>query len=202
MSEAEADAAAWQSFMSEPASYIDEGQLAHALGNEVGTELAKRLRGSSRLAKRLSALISEREGLPPQIGPDALSADDRKIATTAPDQLGAIVLRAGAILWSGAIANAVRGREVAAIEAALGSELRSFAIEHRAAGGIDRPLEPFETLRERIMADGWRCYAGWCDAVPPAVGLRASLKMPASPDFAPSDLYSEVGPAIMRLAAA
>lgn len=199
----EADAAAWQAFMSEPGSYIDDGQLPHAVGNEVGAELAKRLRASPRLAGRLSALISEREGLPPPIAQDGLSPDDRKIATIPTRELGAIVLRAGAILWSGAIANAVRGREVAAIEAALGGQLRSFAIEHRAPGGIDKPLEPFETLLERIMADGWRCYAGWCDAMPPAVGLRACLKMPLDPHLASAtDLYSEVGPAIMRLAAA
>lgn len=199
----QAGAAPWRTFMDEPSSYIDEGQLPGALGGEIGPDLARRLRGSDRLAARLSALIAARAGLPDAIAEDTIGADDYKIATIPADQLGPVVLRAGAILWSGAIANAVRGREVAAIEAALGGELRSFAIEHRAPGGIDSPLEPYDTLRERIMTDGWRCYAGWCDAAVPAVGSRARLKMPLAHDFAPATgLYSEVGPAVMRLAAA
>ena len=204
MTEAQAErGAAWQTFMSEPASYVADDRLAITLGGEVGPSLAKHLRGCGRLTARVSALIIQRGGLPAPIEPEELGADDRKIATASPDQLTSIVLRAGAILWSGAIANAVRGREVAAIEAALGAELRSFAIEHRTPGGLDRTLEPFDTLKQRVMEDGWRCYVGWCEAMPPAVGLRARMKMPGDPDPVAGDaaLYSSVGPAILRLAA-
>ncbi len=196
--------AAWQTLMDEPATYIDDSQLPRALGNEIGADLSTRLRGCSRLAARMSALIARHEGFPPPIDATELNEDDKKIATATAGQLSIIVLRAGAILWSEVIANAVRGRDVAAIQAALGEELRSFAIGNRMVGGIDKPLEPFETLQQRIMTDGWQCYAEWCDAIPRAIGVRARLKMPAAGDTADPAArpQSKAGPAILRLAAA
>jgi hypothetical protein len=205
MNEAEAGmSAAWQAFINEPASYVDDSRLPAALGGEIGADLAQRLRGCERVGTRLSALIVQRHGLSENVSADGMAAEDLKIAVAPSDALRQIVLRAGAVLWSSAIANAVRGREAAAIDAAIGDGVRSFAIAHRAPGGVDKVLEPFDTLRERIMADGWRCYAGWCDAMPVAIGERARLKMPAEADAAtaPASLYTEVGPAVIRLAAA
>lgn len=205
MTEAEAGmGAAWQTFINEPASYVDDGRLSAALGGEIGPELAQRLRGCERIGARLSALIVQRQGLSGDVRADGIAAEDRKIAVALPDELLEIVLRAGAILWSSAIANAVRGREAAAVDAAIGADIRSFAIAHRAPGSVDKVLEPFDTLRDRILIDGWRCYAGWCEAMPVNIGQRARLKMPADDDAAaePAGLYTEVGPAVIRLAAA
>lgn len=195
---------AWRSFMTDPIGYIDPERLRRSLGEGVPAGLSDRLRGCERLRSRLSALLLTSEALPDAVEPGAVAPEDAGIALAAPDMLAALTLRAGAIFWSASIANAVLGRHVAALQTALGEELCRFAVKHRELSGPEKPLEPFEDLRERVIADGWRCYASWCEAQPPAVGARARLKMPLGQDDGQpaTPPYSTSGPAILRRAAA
>ncbi len=170
--------AAWRAFMFEPLNYIHPSRLAGSLGGEINDELCISLRSCERLRDRLSALIIARAECPAFLDLDTVDPQDRAVAIAPPEDLSRIAVRAGAIVWSRAMANAVRGQDVAALEAALGAELCRFAIKHRALAGPEKPLEPFDTLLERITAEGWRCYAAWCAAMPHAVGARAHLKIP------------------------
>ena len=197
------DEVGWQTFMRDPVGYIHPSQLARAFSGEIGPELAVALADCERLHGRISALVSERNALPPFPDDDATLPQDRAIATASPEALTLIITRAGAVFWASAIANAVRGRDVEALESRLGVELCRFALKHRElAGPREQQLEPFDTLLDRIVLDGWRCYAGWCEALPQAAGARARLRIPADiiADAASSSA-PEIGAAIVRAAA-
>jgi hypothetical protein len=193
----------WRAFLAEPASYIHPSRLIGALNNQLSAELCDSLRNCERLQGRLSAVIASRAALPDRAHTDVVDPQYRDIATASADELAAIISRSGAVYWASAMAGAVRGQHVAALEGALGAELCRFAVKHRELAGPAQPLEPYETLRERVVVDGWRCYEAWCDAVPPAIGARARLKSPAGEDEGgPGDpFFAKVGPAIIRRAA-
>jgi hypothetical protein len=194
---------AWRAFMTEPVSYIDPGQFSRALGGALSVELCARLRDCERLQGRLSTLILAGEGLNAWGERTIVSEEDAAIAAAPLPVLTAIVQRAGAIFWAAGMVNAVRGADVAALQNALGEEVCRFALKHRDLAGPEQPLAPFETLGERVLADGWLCYAGWCDSLPSEIRARARLKIsagdaqrqPAPPAFLAS------GPAIIRRAA-
>lgn len=193
----------WRAFLEKPVSYIHTSRLTGALNDELSAELCDSLRNCERLQGRLSAVIAGRAALPDLAPTDIVDPQDRSIAVASADELAAIISHAGAVCWAGAMAGAVRGQHVAALEGALGAELCRFAVKHRELAGPAQPLEPYETLRERVMADGWRCYEAWCDAVPPAIGARARLKSPAGRDESGrgDPFFAKVGPAIVRRAA-
>ena len=195
---------AWAAFMTEPVGYIEPGQLSRSLGGALSMELCTQLKDCERLHDRLSALILAGEGLAAWSERDLLSEEDAAIAVAPFPVLAAIVQRAGAIFWAAGMANAVRGADVAALQNALGEEQCRFAVKHRDLAGPEQPLAPFETLFERMIADGWRCYAGWCDALPSEIRPRARLKIPpgdAQRQPAPQPFLAR-GPAIIRRAAA
>jgi hypothetical protein len=190
---------AWRAFVDEPVGYMHPSRLASAMGGELSPELSVSLARCGRLNGRLSALIAERMRLPALADDTVIDAQDQAIAMAPAGELIGIALRAGAIFWSGAMANAVRGEHVAALESALGADLCRLAIKNRDLAGPERPLEPFDTLSERVIVDGWRCYAAWCDAVPPAIGMRARLKTAEGDlDRAAEKPFAQIGPAIIR----
>ncbi len=194
---------AWRVFLAEPASYIHPSRLIAALNDELSADLCDSLRNCERLQGRLSGVIASRAALPDPAHTDVVDPQDRHVATASADELAAIIAGAGAVYWASAMAGAVRGQHVAALEGALGPELCRFAVKHRELAGPAQPLEPYETLRERVIADGWRCYEAWCDAVPPAIGARARLKSPAGGDEGrgADPFFAKVGPGIIRRAA-
>jgi hypothetical protein len=196
--------AEWRAFMTEPAVYIDPERLARCFGGALPASLCGRMLAAPRLTDRLSQMIASHYRLPPPSTEDGVEAADRAIALTPVATLPEIASRAGAIWWAAAIANTVMARDVSALHDAIGEPLCSYAVKHRELAGPELPLSPFETLSERMTADGWRCFAAWCDSVDPAMGARTALKLPVLDALAGSlpEPLAKAGPAIIRRAAA
>jgi hypothetical protein len=196
--------AAWHILMAEPAQYIQPSLLAPCFGDGFPVGLCERMLATPRLAGRLSGVILSHYDLLPAKGEEHFDLADRIVAIAPPQTLPEIARRAGAIYWSATIANTVLAREVNALQSHVGEALCSFAIRHRGLAGPEQTLAPFDTLSERITADGWRCFAAWCAAVDPAIGIRTRLKLPPQNglDASLAASFAESGPAIIRRAAA
>ena len=196
--------AVWRSFMAEPARYIHAERLARCFSGAFPAGLCARMLAAPRLADRLSGSIASHYELPPAAAEDKFDAADRAVALAPVESLTEIVRRAGAIFWSAAIVNTVLARDVSALQSCVGEALCALAVKHRDLSGPEQPLAPFDTLAERVTADGWRCLAAWCDAVDPALGARTRLKLPVRDglDAPPPSPFTEIGPAIIRRAAA
>jgi YOP proteins translocation protein K (YscK) len=202
MNATESDAA-WRAFMNEPVHYVDAERLAPCFGGALPAGLCGRMLAAPRLTDRLSGLIASHYQLPPPAAEEECDAADRAVAVAPEQSLSEILARAGVIFWSASIANTVLAPDVSALQSAIGEPLCSFAVKHRDLAGPERPLAPFDTLPERMTADGWRCFAAWCDATHPAIGARARLKLPAIEglDAPPPEPFVNSGPAIIRRAA-
>ena len=199
----------WQSFMREPAAYAEPRRLSTCFGGSVGGQTCERLLATERLRGRLSSLLLRHYGLldRPHVAEQDLAKIDRDIALSSSDRLMEIALHAGAIYWSGSFAGAILGQTAAALHDRLGVELCEFGVANRELAGPVRPIEPLETIRERVAADGWRCLGAWCLTVPDAVGPRVRLKHAsiAAIEALDEDLllpFAEFGPAAVRRAAA
>jgi hypothetical protein len=195
---------AWRAFMTEPVQYIHAERLARCFSGAFPAGLCERMRASPRLSDRLSGVIASHYALPPAAAEEKFDATDRDIAVASAQSLTEIVKRAGAIFWSAVIANTVLARDVSPLQSCVGEALCGLAIQHRDLAGPEQPLTPFDTLPERMTADGWRCFAAWCDAVDPAMGVRMRLKLPVLDglDVPPAEPFTKIGPAIIRRAVA
>jgi hypothetical protein len=191
---------AWNTFVTQPALYIDPSRLAVCFDGMVGPDLCARLRTSLRLEERLSGLVHSRYGLARAIAVEDVSDTDRLIALASPEQLAEVVRRAGAIYWADSIANTVRAADAAAFDAALGEALCVVALANRDLSGPMQPLTPYDQLGTRVMGDGLRCLGAWCKAQAAGVGTRVRLKL--APNLALDDAvkrpFDELGPAIVR----
>jgi len=185
------------------AAYTESARLAACFGGAAGAGLGRQLLASARVKGRLPALISSRYSLPSWVEPEACDGLDRAIALRPAAELEKIVRRAGAIYWSAPIANVVLTQDVKALHEQIGEENYRLAVKHRDLTGANQSLAPAGTFRERMIADGWRCFAAWCDTLPPGAGTRVRLKFPASAllDTAASAPFDKRGPAIVRRAA-
>lgn len=193
----------WATLMNSPPAYIDATRLAACFGGRIGVRLCERLRGAIRLQDRLSATISAFYALAPPVGPDAVSPADQKVAMLPAASVGDVVRRAGAVYWANAIANAVRAEEVRWLSERLGEATRIFALENRRLSGPPEKLDMADGAEARIVGDGVRCLAAWCQSQPAAIGGRVRLKSPPSPalDGVVPSPFNTIGPAIVRCAA-
>jgi YOP protein translocation protein YscK len=195
---------AWHDFMEQPVGYIHPERLAKCFHGHASPDLCVKLTANGRIRRRLGEMIRLYYLLPPG---DAVheSGDERDliIAMAPPDALEAIVPRAGAIYWSAAIAGTIRAAEVAALQEQIGEELCNFAVKNRDLSGGGATLPSTDTIGDRIMASGWQCMAGWCEALHPAIAARLRLKLPPNKLFdAPlSEGYAGIAPEIVRRAA-
>ncbi|TWG99546.1 YOP protein translocation protein K (YscK) [Mesorhizobium sp. J18] len=190
-----------RSFLEEPASYAAVEHLEPCFDHAISRQACERLLADRRLNERLSGLLAQHYELPgmPAGAEQDLDPADRSIVLSDSQNIGEIVLRAGAIYWANTIAGTVLGREAAALHAALGSELCAFAVANKDLAGPRQPVEPSETLRDRIMADGWRCLAAWCRAIDPAISARFRLKLSPSAPLGEAEMpFAEIGPAVVR----
>jgi hypothetical protein len=198
------DALDWATLMNRPSAYIDATRLAACFHGRVTVRLCERLQGASRLQDRLSAMIGAFYALAAPAGPDAVSPADQKVALLPAADVGDVVRRAGAVYWANAIANAVRSEEVRWLRDRLGEAIHIFALENRRLSGPPKKLDMAEGADARIVEDGVRCLAAWCQSQPAAIGGRVRLKSPASAalDEVVQPPFNEIGPAIIRCAAA
>jgi YOP proteins translocation protein K (YscK) len=194
----------WATLMNRPSAYVDPSRLVTCFDGRIGMLLCERLQGASRLQDRLSAVISEFYALAAPIGPDAVSLADQKVALLPAASVGNVVRRAGAVYWANAIANAVRAEQVRWLRDRLGDALYTFALENRKLSGPPEKLDMADGADVRIVEDGVRCLAAWCESQPAAIGGRVRLKSPTSIalEGAVQSPFNEVGPAIIRCAVA
>jgi hypothetical protein len=194
----------WATLMNRPSAYMHTTRLAACFDRRIGVRLCERLQGASRLQDRLSVMIVEFYGLAAPIGPDAVSPADQKIATLPAASISNVVRRAGAVYWANAIAGAVRAEEVRWLRDRLGEAIHTFALENRKLSGSPEKLDMADGGDTRIVEDGVRCLAAWCRSQPAAIGERVRLKSPPSLalDGAVQSPFNEIGPAIIRCAAA
>jgi hypothetical protein len=196
-----ADKGEWRSFMNEPAVYADPHRLAACLG-DVSEQACQRMLGTERLQARLSKLLGEHYRLTGSA--EAVeNGIDRIIALATARDLEEIALRAGAIYWAGALAGTILGPRATALHEALGADLCTFSLANRDLAGPLQPLDPVEGVRDRLLADGWRCVGAWCHAAPVSIGTRVRLKVPPGEliDGVPVPPFDEAGPGIVRRAA-
>jgi hypothetical protein len=193
----------WATLMNRPAAYIDLTRLAVCFGDQIDVRLCERLRDSSRLQDRVSAIITDFYALAPPVGPEALSPSDQTIALLPAGRMGDVVRRAGAVYWANAIANMVRAEEVRWLRDQLGETLCAFALANRNLSGPPGKLEPADGADAQIVEDGIRCLGAWCQSQPDAVGGRVRLKSAATPalDDRARPPFDEIGPAIIHCAA-
>lgn len=194
----------WQTFMRQPAAYIDAARLAACLDNQLSAELCGRLQGAGRLRDRLSALIKIHYALAAPVEEDAVGELDRNIALSPFERLAGVVRRAGAIYWANAIANVLLAEKVSQLHEQLGEAVCAFALANRDFSGPDEVLEPLADAGARVTEAGERCFAAWCQSLSAAVAARVRLKLPPRQglDGAPGIPFAEIGPSIVRRAAA
>jgi hypothetical protein len=194
----------WRFFLQDAAGHIDASRLAACFDGAVPASLSQQMLENERLRTRLSALVQTQYELDGGIDPQGLDGADRIVAMAGLHDLASLVLRAGAIWWSGAIAGTVLAKAVAALQQQLGDELVSYAIGQRDLTGPAQSLEPLDSVGERIEADGWRCLAAWCDAAPAGLGTRVRLRLPEGTlaDQPAPEAFRDKGIAIIRRAAA
>jgi hypothetical protein len=194
----------WATLMNRPSAYIDATRLAACFEDRIVVRLCQRLQGASRLQDRLSATISAFYALAAPVGPDAVSPADQTVALLPAAGVRDVVRRAGAVYWANAIANAVRAEEVRWLRDRLGEAIHIFALENRLLSGPPEKLDTANGADARIVEDGFRCLAAWCQSQPAAIGGRVRLKSPASAalDEIVQSPFTDIGPAIIRCAGA
>lgn len=190
--------------MRQPAAYIDAARLAVCFDNQFSAELCGRLQGAGRLRDKLSALISTHYALAAPIEEDAVGDFDRNIALSPVRRLVDIMRRAGAIYWANAIANVLLAERVSQLHEQLGEAVCAFALANRDLSGPGEVLEPLAGAGTRVTEDGERCFAAWCQSLSGPVAARVRLKLPPRErlDRQPGMLFAEIGPSIVRRAAA
>ena len=197
------DEVRWSRFVERPADHVHISRLAACFDRLVSEEGCRNLRETPRLGGRLSAIVNVRYGLT-GIDTQQLPADDiRVVAMASQAELEEIVVRSGAIYWADSLTRVILGEVTTRLDAELGEGLRIFAAENRDLSGPNQPLEPIEGLRDRLVADGIRCFAAWWAATPDAVAARIRLKT-APGDLLQSDpepAFAEIGPKIVQRAA-
>ncbi|KUM28951.1 hypothetical protein AU467_01495 [Mesorhizobium loti] len=191
----------WRAFLCNPAGYTDAARLAECFGGTIGEAACERMRQSQRLQERLSKLLLDHYGLSCAAGEPADEAD-RMIALLSGEELEELALRSGAIYRAGSIAAVIDGREAAALQAALGADICSFAVANRDLAGPVQPLEPLEEVHGRVLADGLSCLGAWCQTMPRDTSMRVRLKLMPHEliDQTAAVPFAEVGPAIVRRA--
>jgi hypothetical protein len=186
----------WRAFVERPAAYADPARLALCFDGAIGEAACERMLDIGRLQPRLSRMLADRYGLSDAVLPPA-ETGKRMIALSTAEDLGEIALRAGAVFWANAFAGIIVNDRTAALDAALGDGALAIAATNRDLAGPVQPLDPLDTLRERVFADGWRCLGAWCLSAGDT-GRRVRLKLPPDPLIDEPDVaFAATGPAIV-----
>jgi hypothetical protein len=194
----------WETFMRQPATYIDAGRLAVCFDNQFSAELCGRLQGVGRLRDKLSVLINTHYALAVPVEEGAVGDVDRNIALSPVERLVDVMRRAGAVYWANAIASVLLAERVSRLHEQLGEAVCAFALANRDLSGPGEVLEPLADAGARVTEDGERCFAAWCQSLSGAVAGRVRLKLPPREglDGQPEMPFAEIGPSIIRRAAA
>jgi hypothetical protein len=198
-----ADAARWDDFVARPASYAHPARVELCFGGRIRPDLCRRLTSCGRLLDRVSERIRVHYGLSSRVPIDASDATDRAIALAPVDHIFALARRAGAMFHATTIANVIRADHVVMLHQQLGEELCAFAIAHRDLSGPSAgPVASLQNIGARVEEAGWLCVGAWCHAQPHEIGMRTRLKFAptAALEGAPSDVFKQLGCAIMRRA--
>jgi hypothetical protein len=194
----------WATLMNRPGAYVDPSRLTTCFEGSISPRLCERLRDASRLQDRLSALITNFYALAAPFEMEKVNPADQMVALLPAVQMGDLIRRAGVVYRANAIANVVRAEEVRWLRSRLGETLYAFALANRDLSGPVTKLDLEDGADAQITEDGFRCLGAWCQSQPAAIGERVRLKNPANPalDDAAQSPFNELGPAIIRCAAA
>lgn len=190
-----------RAFVEVPAGYATPERLSECLGGEISQTGCRLLLSSQRLHRRLSRHLSDHYSLP-NTGDKAISLEDRSIALLAGDKLDELALRSGAVFWAGSIAAAIGKDEAVALQNHLGDEIITSALRHRDLSATPRPVGHPDTILDRVMEDGWKCFDAWLADTPPSIGMRVRLKLPETRpgQEGPEQDHVQLGARIVRRA--
>ncbi|WP_157188274.1 SctK family type III secretion system sorting platform protein [Nitratireductor pacificus] len=188
--------------MDDPADYARPGRLAACFDGAIGIAACADMLAAERLRPRLTTLLLSHYDIPRSFPAGQVDEKDRRVALATREELQDIVLRAGAIRWAGSFAGIIMSADAAALNAVLGTDLSGFAMANRDLSGPVRPIEDLDGLPDRLTADGWRCLAAWCRAVPQAVGARVRLRLEPEEMAVENPIgdFAEAGPIVIRRA--
>ena len=148
-------------------------RVAALLGHGTSGGLASRLLASRRLAARLDEVLQQRLGPLP-----ALDAAQARALELDAQGWSLLQQRAGAVWHGNAIAMVVDGRELRALLAEIGEDLRGWALRGRPLAPVAGTVAVAE-IAAAIPAAGAGCLAAWCAAQPDSVRARIELRLAA-----------------------
>jgi hypothetical protein len=155
------------------AAAIDPGRAAALLGHGITEAFVGKMLDHPRARRRFFELVESRLGAasPTPVQAAALALDSRGLAELA--------RRTGAVWLAASMVQMIDGPAIRDLVAAIGSELRQFAIHHYALAPPLSETVPVEALAGQIDVAGYRCLSAWCAAQPAPVGRRIALHLPA-----------------------
>lgn len=169
--------------------WFDSQRFAEWMGHGVSADLVDRMFGNERVLARCIGLLDDRLGpfVPSRRQAIALWLDRPRLATLA--------YQAGVIWHAAAIARLIDGAAVRNLVAAIGPELRLFAIQNVALAPPMEQTPSGDILLEVVDLAGQRCLGAWCARQPSAIGKRIALRLPDH--AAPEDAHHAFGPPII-----
>lgn len=192
-----------------PSAYCHHERLDKLLPDGLPQTFRDRLRTSTRLRLRLSALLSRRLSLPACTAED-LAAPEGRFAQLEGDDLAGALRQIGAIWHARAIRRVILAEPLRQLVERLGRDnhraaLRFIDLAPDPDAGDDRDVPDggdapdVDALLSSIERDGLIALNAWCRRQPAALALRLHLKLPPCPeaDDEPPAGHRERGVAIV-----
>jgi hypothetical protein len=187
-----------------PAVYMHPDRLNGLLPVGISPELKERLRQSSRLHHRLSAVLDRRFELKPSGGNDLDTPEGRFVQLDG-EALVAMIRRAGAIWHANTISAIILAQPLRRLVSWLGRDNHRVALRHVQLSTTDAEDaflgdEPdIEGLCLAIERDGLICINAWSRHQPEALAKRLRLKLPpgVAVDDMPPATHREQGTLIV-----
>lgn len=169
--------------------WVNPQRFAAWIGHGLPAAFVEHMLADARLGRRCVELVEERFG---PVSPSPLQA--AMLALDGPG-LAELALRAGAVWHAGSIAPLIDGAVIRDLVAAIGPELRLFAIRHLALAPAAAEPVPAAALPGEIAVAGQRCLSAWCLAQPSEVGCRIALRL--ATEEMPQEPHRLFGPDIV-----
>jgi hypothetical protein len=168
---------------------VDPQRFAEWLGHGMSPGLVTRMLSYPRLNQRCQDLIEGR------LGPVSPSDVQGSVLSLNSSGLARLTLHAGSIWHAANIAQVIEGSAVRDLIAAIGGDLRLFAVQNLALAP-PIPIGSHDALPDALKLDGARCLVAWCRAQPPAIGMRVTLRL--TQRVTPQEQHQIYGPPLVE----